>query len=192
MDINNLSIRVKESEASADTQIMQNNSELTSGNIDAKEKAARLTRGVVQILQRSGADPNYIQAFAEQQEAVIALTEEAVKEADQTTLASKNMLKYANHVGPELAIAAEQYQFLSEDYRDSKKQMQEIGGQQSEIMNKVAAVEGRLQALEGRLQALEGHMSEIMNKVANLESLVAKVYQTMEKQKKESDGSKDV
>lgn len=60
------------------------------------------------------------------------------------TLASKNMLKYANHVGPELAIATEQYQFLSEDYRDSKKQMQEIGGQQAEVMNKVTAVECRM------------------------------------------------
>ncbi|KAG7052032.1 hypothetical protein JMJ77_0002642 [Colletotrichum scovillei] len=156
---------------------MQNNSELTPGNTNAKENAARLTQGVIQVLQRSGADPNYIQAFAEQQKAVIALTEETVKEADQMTLASKNMLKYANHVGPELAIAAEQYQFLSEDYRDSKKQMQEIGGQQAEVMNKVAG-------LEGRLQALEGQMSDIIRKVANLES--------MEKQQKESKGSKDV
>ncbi|KAJ0333412.1 hypothetical protein COL5a_001118 [Colletotrichum fioriniae] len=144
MDGNNLTIRVKASEASANTELTQNNSELTHSNIDAKENATRLTQGVVGVLQRSGADPTYIQAFAEQQGAVIALTEKAVKEADKMTLASKNMLKYANHVGPELAIATEQYQFLSEDYRDSKKQMQEIGGQQAEVMNKVTAVECRM------------------------------------------------
>ncbi|OHF03632.1 hypothetical protein CORC01_00951 [Colletotrichum orchidophilum] len=178
--MDNLNIRTKDdTNASGNIQLTEIGPKALTREIITMQNA---TRDVIQALQHSGAEESYIQAFNEQQNSIIDIArkaEKAAQEVDQMTLASKNMLKYANLVGPELSIASDKYDFLSQDYRDNMKRMVGIERKQDEVLH-----------LKNKVVTLEARMVEADNKNANLERHFAEACQVIELLKKDVEDMK--